>query len=155
MPRDGPGSQNGSDKDVDAGTGPARPRMTPDDVIEAGLALPGTTLEWPFGDDARVVALAGRMVVLLPEKRPGPSFNAKCDPALAQVLRQLYPAITGGWHQDKRHWNTVNLDGSVPDLLVRWMVGHSWEMVAGTFSRRRRTELGLPDRIVAAEPPLD
>lgn len=129
--------------------------MTPDDVLKAGLELPGTTLEWPFGDDLRVVFLARRMVVLLPERRPVPSFNAKCDPDLAQELRLVHAGITPGWHQNKRHWNTVALDGSVPDPLVRWLVGHSWEMVAAGLSPRRRTELGLPDRVVDLVPPLD
>jgi predicted DNA-binding protein (MmcQ/YjbR family) len=127
--------------------------MTRDDVVAAGLELPAATLEWPFGDDVRIVALAGRIVLLVPEKRR-PSFNAKCDPDLALLLRRLYPGIGGGWHQNKRHWNTVSLDGSVPEPLVRWLIGHSWEMVARTFARRRRTELGLPDRIVATDPPL-
>src|SRR5207253_9604010 len=101
--------------------------MGPEEVLEQALALPATTLEWPFGDGYRVAALQGRLVVLVPEptaRWPQARFNAKCDPELALELRERFGGITPGWHMNKRHWNTVALDGSVPDELIRWIVGH-------------------------------
>ena len=78
-------------------------------------AKPGSLEDYPFGDEVAVFKVAGRMFALV-SLGPAPgSVSLKCDPGLADGLRGRYAAITPGYHLNKRHWNTVALDGSVPD----------------------------------------
>lgn len=99
-------------------------------VEEYCLSLPGAVEDYPFGDGVAVFKIAGKMFALTnPAGKPS-SINLKCDPVLAVSLRQTYPAVTPGYHMNKTHWNTVELDGSVPDQeLGRW-IRHSYELVA-------------------------
>jgi len=73
--------------------------------------------------------------------QPG-SVSLKCDPTLAEALRQRYPSVTPGYHLNKRHWNTVQLDGSVPGDELTELVDHSWELVVARLPRRDREGLG-------------
>jgi predicted DNA-binding protein (MmcQ/YjbR family) len=66
----------------------------------------------------------------------------KCDPGLAIQLRTSYPSITGGYHLNKRHWNTVVLDGSVPDQLLRDMIEDSYDLVVAGLPLAQRERLG-------------
>jgi predicted DNA-binding protein (MmcQ/YjbR family) len=71
------------------------------------------------------------------EGTPG-SVSLKCDPGYAVALREQYPAVTAGYHLDKRHWNTVELDGSVPeDVLSEW-VQDSYDLVNASLPRAKR-----------------
>ena len=68
--------------------------------------------------------------------------SLKCDPGLAVELRTTYPAIRAGYHLNKRHWNTVTLDGSLPDRLVRDLVEDSYDLVVSARPKRVREQLG-------------
>lgn len=72
------------------------------------------------------------------------SLHLKCDPALAESLRAQYDAIRPGYHLNKRHWNTVELDRTVPgaELELRWMIEHSYERVVSGLSRAQRAAVG-------------
>ena len=85
-----------------------------DRVIAACADKPGSTENYPFGDDVAVFKVAGKMFALVSLDAPQGSASLKCDPGLAVVLRNRFPAVTPGYHLSKRHWNTVELDGSVP-----------------------------------------
>lgn len=81
--------------------------------LQACGTKPGSAEDYPFGDEVAVFKVAGRMFALV-SLGPAPgSVSLKCDPALAAVLRGRYAAINPGYHLNKRHWNTVTLDGSV------------------------------------------
>jgi predicted DNA-binding protein (MmcQ/YjbR family) len=69
------------------------------------------------------------------------SVNLKCDPDLALELRDRYAAVRPGYHQDKRHWNTVELDGSVEEDELGEMIDHSYELVASRLPRVLRARL--------------
>ena len=69
--------------------------------------------------------------------------SLKCEPELARALRVSYPAVEPGYHLNKRHWNTVTLDGSLPDKLVRDMLEDSYDLVVEGLSRAARARLGL------------
>jgi predicted DNA-binding protein (MmcQ/YjbR family) len=71
---------------------------------------------------------------------PG-SLNPKCDPDWALELRAMYPAVRPGYHANKRHWNTVDLDGSVEDAELREMIDQSYELVVNRMSRSERARL--------------
>lgn len=115
--------------------------MTRDDVLAICGQLPGAVEDYPFGDGVAVFKVGGRMfaVVALTDE-PG-SVNLKCDPELAIALRSRYSAVRPGYHQNKRHWNTVDLDGSIPDAECQEMITHSYDLVAAQLPRAERTRL--------------
>jgi predicted DNA-binding protein (MmcQ/YjbR family) len=112
-----------------------------DRVIAECLAKPGSAEDYPFGDEVAVFKVAGRMFALVPLGPPPGSVSLKCDPDLAAGLRTRYAAITPGYHLNKRHWNTVALDGSVPDEELLELIDHSYELVVARLTRAQRNEL--------------
>ena len=115
--------------------------MTRDDVLDLCSKLPAAVEDYPFGDGAAVFKVGGRMFALVAlEGNPG-SVNLKCDPALALELRARYSAVRPGYHMNKRHWNTVDLDGSVPDGELREMIEHSYELIVTALPRAQRDRL--------------
>ncbi len=112
-----------------------------DRVIAECLAKPGATEDYPFGDEVAVFKVAGRMFALVPLGAPPGDVSLKCDPELATALRARYAAITPGYHLNKRHWNTVALDGSVPDDELRELIDHSYELVVAGLTKLQRNEL--------------
>ncbi len=115
--------------------------MTRDDVLDLCVSLPGALEDYPFGDDVAVFKVGGRMFALVPlEGSPG-TVNLKCDPDLALALRARFAAVHPGYHQNKRHWNTVDLDGSIDDDELREMIDHSYELVVNRLPRAERARL--------------
>jgi predicted DNA-binding protein (MmcQ/YjbR family) len=112
-----------------------------DVVIAACTAKPGAAEDYPFGEEVAVFKVAGRMfaLVLLGET-PG-SVSLKCDPGLAISLRARYAGVTPGYHLSKRHWNTVMLDGSVPDQELLELIDHSYDLVVARLTRAQRDQL--------------
>jgi predicted DNA-binding protein (MmcQ/YjbR family) len=112
-----------------------------DRVIASCTDKPGAVEDYPFGDDAAVFKVAGKMFALV-SLGPAPgSVSLKCDPDVAVELRGQYAAITAGYHLNKRHWNTVTLDGSVPDEELLELIDHSYELVVAGLTRAERKEL--------------
>ncbi|MGH3509165.1 MAG: MmcQ/YjbR family DNA-binding protein, partial [Nocardioidaceae bacterium] len=91
--------------------------------------------------DVAVMKVGGKMFALVPLSAESGSVNLKCDPALALELRQAYPGIEPGYHQNKRHWNTVSLDGSVEDDVVRGLIADSYDLVVAQLPRAIRADL--------------
>ena len=110
-----------------------------DRVITECLAKPGSAEDYPFGDEVAVFKVAGRMFALVSLGPPPGSVSLKCDPDLATDLRARYPAITPG--RNKRHWNTVTLDGSMPDEELQELIDHSYELVVARLTRAQRNNL--------------
>ena len=111
------------------------------DVIAHCLSLPGAEETTPFGPEALVYKIMGKMfAVTVPEDFP-PRINLKCDPERAIDLRDEHKAIKPGWHMNKRHWNTVVLDGSLPPKLVRELVEHSYQLVVDALPKKAREGL--------------
>lgn len=110
-------------------------------VIAACSARPGAVEDYPFGDEMAVFKVAGKMFALVPlGEKPG-SISLKCDPELATALRNRYAGITPGYHLNKRHWNTVTLDGSVPGDEVLELIEHSYDLVVARLTRAQRARL--------------
>ncbi|GAA1072226.1 MmcQ/YjbR family DNA-binding protein [Nocardiopsis metallicus] len=138
--------------------------MTPGEFIDAALWFPEAEESEPFGPGPLVYKVARqKMFALLTggsgssgssrASEDGPAtVNLKCDPELALELRGQFPAVTPGWHMNKRHWNSVLLDGSVPDDELVEMLRHSYVLVARSLRRVDR------DRVLAVlgegAPPL-
>ncbi|WP_199432141.1 MmcQ/YjbR family DNA-binding protein [Qaidamihabitans albus] len=117
--------------------------MTPQEVRSACLALAGAREEFPFDEANSVFKVAGKMFALSPLGAEPLRVSLKCDPELAVQLRGAYPAITAGYHLNKRHWNTVVLDGSVPDELVRDMIEDSYDLVVAGLPKAQRERFSL------------
>ena len=105
------------------------------------LSLAGAEETVPFGPDVLVFKTRGKMFALtVPDDFPS-RINLKCDPDRSVELRGEYAGITPGYHMNKRHWNTVLLDGSVPAALVRELILHSHELVVASLPAKARREL--------------
>jgi predicted DNA-binding protein (MmcQ/YjbR family) len=115
--------------------------MTRDDVLDVCASLPGAIEDYPFGDGVAVFKVGGRMFALITlEGSPG-IVNLKCDPELALELRARYSAVRPGYHANKRHWNTVELDGSVENDELRAMIDHSYELIVSRLPKEVRKSI--------------
>jgi predicted DNA-binding protein (MmcQ/YjbR family) len=112
-----------------------------DRVIAACGGKPGSAEDYPFGDEVAVFKVAGRMFALVSLGAAPGSVSLKCDPGLAASLRGRYPAVAPGYHLNKQHWNTVTLDGSVPDGEVLELVDHSYDLIVARLTRAQRSQL--------------
>lgn len=105
------------------------------------LAKPGTTFSYPFGEGTRVFKVLDKMYALISEDIQPLRFNLKCDPEDAQALRAQYDAIIPGYHQNKQHWNSLMMDGSLPDKLVHELIDHSYDLVVSKMSGTKQKKL--------------
>ena len=110
-------------------------------MLDLCSSLPGAVEDYPFGDDVAVFKVGGKMFALVALAEEPGSVNLKCDPEWALELRASYSAVRPGYHQNKRHWNTVELDGTVEDAAIREMIDHSYELVVGNLPRNERDRL--------------
>ncbi len=106
------------------------------------LSLNGCTESLPFDDSTLVFKVRNKIFVLASLERPF-SINLKCEPDLAVELRERYPAVQPGYHMNKTHWNTVMLDDSVSDNLIREWIRHSYNLVVKGLSAAERATLEL------------
>jgi predicted DNA-binding protein (MmcQ/YjbR family) len=102
----------------------------------------GAIEDFPFGPETSVFKVAGKMFALSALERDPLSVSVKCEPDLAVALRDSYGAVRPGYHLNKRHWNTISLDGSLPDQLVRDMIEDSYDLVVSALPKRVREQLG-------------
>lgn len=100
-----------------------------DDIRDFCLALPDVEETLPFGPDVLVFKTQGKIFLLLPLDADPLQFNVKCQPALAEELRENYSCVVPGYHMNKKHWNTVILDGSVKNALLKSWIEHSYHLV--------------------------
>ncbi len=109
--------------------------MLPETVREYCLTFKGVTESFPFDEDTLVFKVMGRIFALLSlEDR---TLNLKCDPKKAITLRETFAAVTPGYHMNKKHWNTLQLTGQLPERLIREWIGESYQL----------TVVGLPKKI--------
>lgn len=102
------------------------------------LEKPGTAADSPFGDSVLALRVGKKIFALVTLDETPPRVNLKCDPFLAMELRERFRSVTPGYHMNKAHWNTVTLDGDVPDTELRAMVDHSYMLVLGGLPKSRR-----------------
>jgi predicted DNA-binding protein (MmcQ/YjbR family) len=102
------------------------------------LGFPGAEETFPFAPGVSVFKVGGKMFALTRLERRPLEVSVKCEPELAVSLRATYAAIRPGYHLPKRHWNTVTLDGSLEDRLVRDLVEDSYDLVVDGLPRSTR-----------------
>lgn len=116
--------------------------MKPAQLHDHFLSFAGAEETFPFGPNTSVFKVAGKMFALSQLQAESLRVSLKCEPALAETLRAAHPAVLPGYHLNKRHWNTVVLDGSLPDATVRDMIEDSYDLVVSRLPRGTRAALG-------------
>ena len=105
------------------------------DFREYCLGKPNTTEGMPFGETVLVFKVAGKMFALMSLDELPATANLKCDPDLALDLRDRYEQVRPGYHMNKKHWNTVEIDSGVPEAELRRMIDHSYDLVVQSMSK--------------------
>jgi predicted DNA-binding protein (MmcQ/YjbR family) len=105
------------------------------------LAKRGATESTPFGEDVLVFKVGGKMFALAALDEIPARANLKCDPDLALELRDRYEQVRPGYHMNKKHWNTVEIESGIPIAELRRMIDHSYELVGKSLPRRSREKL--------------
>lgn len=100
----------------------------------------GVTEETPFGPDTLVFKVMGKLFALT-DLNTFASINLKCDPELAITLREEYTCVKPGYHMNKKHWNTVIVDHSIADSLLKEWIYHSYNLVAAKLTKKEKEAL--------------
>jgi predicted DNA-binding protein (MmcQ/YjbR family) len=108
--------------------------MTHKQVEEYLLSMPNAKLDYPFGENTAVYKVKDKMFALVRENKTPVQVSLKCDPMLAETLRQKYDTVMPGYHLNKRHWNTLVLTGQLSWDEVQDLIRHSYDLV--TMSQR-------------------
>ena len=122
-------------------SGLLQPKMDVESFREYCLAKPGTRESTPFGEDVLVFKVAGKMFALAALDEVPATANLKCDPDLALELRDQYEQVRPGYHMNKKHWNTVEIESGIPQAELRRMIDHSYELVVKSLPRAARAKL--------------
>ncbi len=115
--------------------------MEANKIKEYCLSKKGAVEDLPFGPGVLVIKVADKMFALISGRLGKINLSLKCDPLLAEDLRQLHKSITAGYHLNKKHWNTIIVDGSIPESDLLWMIDHSYELVYKSLSKVERDNL--------------
>ena len=115
--------------------------MNIENIREFCLSKKGVTESFPFNDTALVFKVGGKMFALLDLSEERRGITLKCDPELALELREQYSEVTPAYHFNKRHWNTVELDGTMGDSLIYGWVDDSYNLVVQSLSVKKSKEL--------------
>jgi predicted DNA-binding protein (MmcQ/YjbR family) len=118
------------------------------------LTKPNAIEGTPFGETVLVFKVAGKMFALMSLDEVPATANLKCDPDLALELRDRYEQVRPGYHMNKKHWNTVEIEGGIPETELRKMIDHSYDLVVQSrprASRSTKPHVTAPRRAVAAK----
>ncbi len=99
------------------------------EVEEYVLSMPNAKLDYPFGEGVAVYKVKGKMFALIQESKTPVNISLKCDPLLAETLREKYETVLPGYHLNKKHWNTIILTGQLPWEEVQGLVRLSYDLV--------------------------
>jgi len=110
--------------------------MNIETLREYCLSKPGVEETFPFGPNTLVYKVNGKMFLATGLDEEQLSFNIKCEPDLALELREQYPCVQPGYHMNKKHWNTIVVDGSVSVKLLKEWIDHSYDLVAKPASKK-------------------
>jgi predicted DNA-binding protein (MmcQ/YjbR family) len=105
--------------------------MNVEEIRDFALSLEDVTESFPFGPETIVFKINNKMFLLLPlDEVDFLKINVKCNPELALELRANYPdTVLPGYHMNKKHWNTLVIDGLLPWMRVKEMIEHSYGLV--------------------------
>ena len=115
--------------------------MNRNELRDFCLSLTGAVEDFPFGIDVAVFKVKGKMFALLPVIADPLTISLKSDPIEAVMLREMYKSVQPGYHLNKKHWNTVTLNGEIPDTQVCEMIEDSYTLVRQTLTRKDQKAL--------------
>jgi predicted DNA-binding protein (MmcQ/YjbR family) len=116
--------------------------MNPAELRDHCLSFTGSEETFPFGPETSVFKVGGKMFALSQLRADSLRVSLKCEPELAEALRGAHTAVIPGYHLNKRHWNTVIIDGSLTDRVVQDMIEDSYDLVVSVLPRARQAALG-------------
>ncbi|QGY44571.1 MmcQ/YjbR family DNA-binding protein [Maribellus comscasis] len=114
--------------------------MNIEELREYCLSLKGVSEEFPFGETTLVFKVGGKMFCLT-SLEGDLSVSVKNDPEKNIELREEYPAIIPGYHMNKKHWNTISVDGSISDDMIKNFVDESYDLIVMGLTRKQQQEL--------------
>lgn len=112
--------------------------MLLDELVSYCRNKRSVTDDFPFDDTTLTLRVGGKIFALTDIRGEPLRLNLKCDPGLAEALREEHESILPGYHMNKIHWNTVILDGSLPNEKILWMIDHSYDLVFRSLKRSER-----------------
>ena len=123
--------------------------MRPAKLRDHCLAFRGSAETFPFGPETSVFKVSGKIFAISRLSEEPLRISLKCEPLLAEQLREAHPAVLPGYHLNKRHWNTVIIDGSLSERMIVDMIEDSYDLIVSKLPRSRRRALGWESRDVA------
>ena len=108
---------------------------------EINLLKEGVSKEFPFGDDIMVFKVKNKVFSLISLEDSPLRMNLKCDPFDAIAYREIYESVIPGYHMNKKHWNTIILDGSIRDDIIIDMINDSYNLVVSKLTKKQKDEL--------------
>ncbi len=114
--------------------------MNHEDLRNYCLSKPFVTEDFPFDDVSLVLKVGGKMFALIPLDTE-PRIALKCDPELALELRERFAAVTPAYHFNKKHWNDVQIDGSITEKQVKEWIDHSYSLVYKSLTKAVKEDL--------------
>lgn len=114
--------------------------MNIEELREFCLSFPGVSEDFPFDQSTIVFKVMGKLF-LLTDIDQNESINVKCDPEKAIELREQYPSVLPGYHMSKKHWNTVMIQGEIPDPLLKQWIRDSYDLVVAGLTKKQRIAL--------------
>ena len=112
--------------------------MDIESLREYCLKKKGATEEFPFGPDTLVFKVGGKVFLITTLDQSPLQFNVKCDPEKAIELRERYESIQPGYHMNKKHWNTIYVDGRLPEKMLREMIDNSYDLILQSRFRKKQ-----------------
>jgi len=119
--------------------------MDIEQLREYCLSKTGTEETLPFGPDTLVFKVAGKVFLLTGLDSEVLRFNVKCDPDQVSELREQFSCVLPGFHMNKKHWNTIVVDGSVPSKQLKEWIDHSYDLVVKSLPKKIREEMDLQE----------
>ncbi len=116
-------------------------QMNIEQLREYCLSKKNTEESFPFGPDTLVFKVGGKVFFLLTLDNEDLRFNVKCEPEKAVDLREQFPCVLPGYHMNKKHWNTIMADGSVPDKLLKEWIDHSYQLIVAGLPKKIKEQL--------------
>ncbi|MCW3161904.1 MmcQ/YjbR family DNA-binding protein [Chryseobacterium oryctis] len=114
--------------------------MDANEILDYCLAKKGVTETFPFDNETLVMKVGSKMFLLMPLEKQPLSINVKTDPEWSAELREQFPQITGAFHMNKTHWNSVMVDGLKRDLILK-LIDQSYELVFNSLTKKAKEEI--------------
>ncbi|WP_232243090.1 MmcQ/YjbR family DNA-binding protein [Paenibacillus sp. GSMTC-2017] len=110
-------------------------------LLEHCMTYNGAFDDYPFGPEPLVMKVSGKMFAIIGVNGSVANISLKCEPHMAELLRMEHEAVKPGYHLNKKHWNTVTMDGTVPDAELKSMIDHSYDLVVKSLTKAQREAL--------------